>query len=211
MMKRTLLLCLVSCVAAAAGGCACGPCMMAPFGPGTVCDSSGGCCGPCGVTACESTCGPTACGTTCETGCSDCDCGGSCSEPCETVCDQCAGASCNACCPPVGLLTWLFGPLFQGYCGDGCGEVWWGDWHGAPPDCCDPCDRCGNYTGRGAPACESCGTQYSGEVHRAAGMHVGTARANRNVTGAHVSVSPTVSQINSGSTQYAPRLVSVSD
>ena len=35
------------------------------------------------------------------------------------------------------------------WCGCGCGERYWGDWCGDPPDCCEPCDRCGNWTGPG--------------------------------------------------------------
>jgi|LSQX01.1.fsa_nt_gb hypothetical protein len=25
--------------------------------------------------------------------------------------------------------------------------MWWGDFHGAPPEACDPCNRMGDYTG----------------------------------------------------------------
>ena len=39
-----------------------------------------------------------------------------------------------------------------GYCFGGCGETYWGDWYGDPPDCNDPCDTCGNWTGGGVPA-----------------------------------------------------------
>ncbi len=34
-------------------------------------------------------------------------------------------------------------------CGGGCGEVYWDEWLSDPPDCCDPCDDCGNWTGDG--------------------------------------------------------------
>jgi hypothetical protein len=53
-----------------------------------------------------------------------------------------------------GPLTPLFA-LFtrDSWCGSGCGERYWGDFYGDPPDCCDPCDRCGNFTG----GCNSCG------------------------------------------------------
>jgi len=42
------------------------------------------------------------------------------------------------------------------FCGDGCGEVYWSEWHNDPPDCLDPCNRCGNYVG---PQCctDGCG------------------------------------------------------
>ena len=209
-MKRTLLLCLMSCVAAAASGCACNSWVSAPFGPGTVCDSSGGGgCGQCGATAC----GPTACVSTCEPVCDDCGmaCGGACSEPCETACGQCGGDSCAACCPPCGPLTWLFAILSQGYCGPSCGEVWWGDWHGAPPDCCDPCDRCGEYTGGGAPACERCGAGYAGKARQGGTTTVAARRANGNLADRAVGSKPAGSRITGASSKYAPRLMSVTD
>ena len=34
----------------------------------------------------------------------------------------------------------------------GCGELYVDPWINHPPDCCDPCDTCGNYNG------QSCGT-----------------------------------------------------
>ncbi|HEV3417739.1 MAG TPA: hypothetical protein VG056_13020 [Pirellulales bacterium] len=34
------------------------------------------------------------------------------------------------------------------WCDCGCGELYLGDWHSFPPERCDPCDCCGNYTGR---------------------------------------------------------------
>jgi hypothetical protein len=42
------------------------------------------------------------------------------------------------------------------FCGSGCGEVYWSEWHNDPPDCLDPCNRCGNYVG---PQCctDGCG------------------------------------------------------
>jgi hypothetical protein len=33
------------------------------------------------------------------------------------------------------------------WCDCGCGELYCGDWHSYPPECCDPCDCCGNYIG----------------------------------------------------------------
>jgi hypothetical protein len=35
-------------------------------------------------------------------------------------------------------------------CNTGCGEVYWDEWLSDPPDCCDPCDNHGNWTGLGA-------------------------------------------------------------
>ena len=209
-MKRTLLLCLVSCVAAAVSGCACNSWMVPPA---YVCDSSG--CGSCGGTAC----GPGACASAGEPACNDCGtaCGGACSEPCETACGQCGGASPAACGPPCGPLTWLFAILTHGYCGQGCGEVWWGDWHGSPPDCSDPCNRCGEYTGSGAPAydsgesCESCGTGQAGQVRQVGTPHLAARRTNSNMAGRQVRTKSGGGHVMGGSSQYAPFLMSTTD
>jgi hypothetical protein len=32
-------------------------------------------------------------------------------------------------------------------CGSGCGELYVDEWLNDPPDCCDPCDNCGNWIG----------------------------------------------------------------
>ncbi len=32
-------------------------------------------------------------------------------------------------------------------CRWGCGEIYWDEWLSEPPDCCDPCDECGNWAG----------------------------------------------------------------
>ncbi|MFO0868502.1 MAG: hypothetical protein U0935_06095 [Pirellulales bacterium] len=32
-------------------------------------------------------------------------------------------------------------------CRWGCGEIYWDEWLSDPPDCCDPCDGCGNWAG----------------------------------------------------------------
>lgn len=29
----------------------------------------------------------------------------------------------------------------------GCGDCYWSEWYNDPPDCCDPCNRCGDYVG----------------------------------------------------------------
>jgi hypothetical protein len=48
-------------------------------------------------------------------------------------------------------------------CGAGCGQDrYWGDFYSDPPDCWDPCDQYGNYTG-GSGKCHTCG----GKVKRA--------------------------------------------
>ncbi|HEV3137405.1 MAG TPA: hypothetical protein VGZ26_05865 [Pirellulales bacterium] len=47
-----------------------------------------------------------------------------------------AGCTCPGDCWPNGK-TW---------CGSECGEFYWHEWFSHKPECCDPCDRCGNYT-----------------------------------------------------------------
>jgi hypothetical protein len=32
-------------------------------------------------------------------------------------------------------------------CNSGCGDTYCGEWFSDPPDCCDPCDCCGGWTG----------------------------------------------------------------
>ncbi|TWT86463.1 hypothetical protein [Neorhodopirellula pilleata] len=39
-----------------------------------------------------------------------------------------------------------------GNCG-GCGELYIDPWINHPPDCCDPCDCCGNYNGQSCGKC----------------------------------------------------------
>lgn len=76
---------------------------------------------------------------------------------------------------PCGPLTWLF-RLFDGdgWCGGGCGEVYCGDWASDPPDCCDPCDRLGNYTGGGVAGYGGAsgygGVQYPSTVPQGTGV-----------------------------------------
>ena len=92
-------------------------------------------------------------------GCSDCgdSCGGDCGYPyrwppprvrsCDPCGDSCRPMTCHdkTYCGP---LTPIFA-LFTRNCwsNSGCGERYWGDFYGDPPDFCDPCDRCGNYAG----------------------------------------------------------------
>ena len=35
----------------------------------------------------------------------------------------------------------------KAYCCDQCGERYWSEWFNDPPECCDPCNDCGAYTG----------------------------------------------------------------
>ena len=67
---------------------------------------------------------------------------------------------------PLSCLFALFGRGF--WCGPNCGERYWGDFYGDPPDCEDPCDCHGNYAG----GCRSCGGGYhDGAVYHDGGTY----------------------------------------
>lgn len=160
-MKRTLAALLIAGFCMLSSGCA-NPCWVyQPFGPGTLCTG-----GPCDDGGC-STCGVSSCGSCGSCATSACS---SCARPASsccaqnTSCDACGNSCSPTCASPCGPLTWLFNVLNAGYCGDGCGEIWWGDFHSAPPSCCEPCNRHGDWTGssRGTSygssgGCSSCG------------------------------------------------------
>ena len=160
MTKRIIFLGMISALLPGGSGC----CVLnsivyRPFGPGTSLDTEH--CGPGCPTACAS-CEPTIklpyervrpapCDSFCEP-----DCSPACGPACGPVCGQ--RGPCGRC-GPCGRQFWgplsLIGALFSvpTWCGDGCGEIYWGDFHGDPPDCCDPCDCHGNYTGVNAGPC----------------------------------------------------------
>lgn len=87
------------------------------------------------------------------------------------ICDGPCGGGAGGCDP----CSWHPGKhLFQAAgCASGCGDYYWSDWHSQPPDCCDPCDRCGNFAGQyfdgnpcrgcGNKCGNSCGTGWGGE------------------------------------------------
>jgi len=93
--------------------------------------------------------------------------GAVCDDPCDG--GDVAGRPCGY---HGGPLRWLYRLLTRNcYWGRSCGQRYWGDWWNDPPDCCDPCDRCGNFTGvhvRGcvdgdrdiAPHCDRCVAPY---------------------------------------------------
>src|SRR5690606_32343758 len=70
---------------------------------------------------------------------------------------QCPPAGgCTSCGPSYGQgrFTDLVFPLLSNQltCGSGCGPLYWNEWLSDPPDCCDPCDNHGVWTGpRAAP------------------------------------------------------------
>jgi len=114
------------------------------------CEPSCGCCGECGE-CCDPACGcEPACG--CDPGCG-----------CEPACGCGTECNTNCCAQIVGACIRMCSKL----CGGGsCGcdsEVYWCEWYNDPPHCCDPCDRCGNWTGPsygpgGGPCgCDGCG------------------------------------------------------
>jgi hypothetical protein len=85
--------------------------------------------------------GPTyECSAPCDDSCGDC-----CDEPCGRPCGRGACGDRTAC----GPLTLIFS-IFKcnTWRGPSCGERYWGDFYSDPPECGDPCDNCGNYTGR---------------------------------------------------------------
>jgi hypothetical protein len=116
-------------------------------------DSCGGSCEPgCGCEAtcgCEASCGcEPACGT--EVGCG-CEPACGCAEPC-----GCGTASCGTCgrnCRAKAGERWarFVGCMHKSLCGTGCsgcdGEIYWSEWYNDPPQCCDPCNQCGQWTG----------------------------------------------------------------
>ena len=171
MLRRTLRSLAVVLVAVASSGC----CMNElSCCPPECCGDVGydSCGGGCGLGSCSKSCGPSCGGGCaeqlqrssygcCDSGCqSDC-CGaglldrwsrwhegrehcGYANHGCGDFGDGCCGGSCgDAACG----FNWC--DLF----GWGCGDVYLGDYHSHPPDCCDRCDCYANWIGR-RTACE---------------------------------------------------------
>lgn len=89
---------------------------------------------------CCEQCGP---GAWAGPGCNCPTCGGD-SYGCGDACG--CGDSCDSCSHPRLSRFWQY------VCGgcQGCGELYWNEWYNDPPECCEPCDCMGNYTGPGA-------------------------------------------------------------
>ncbi len=146
-MTRRIIFLSVVCGLLATGGCrAVQKVLYSPLGPGTMCSmehcsdcdaipSDAGC-GGCGV--CDD-CAPVDRDSSCDSACGEC---GGCRDAC-----GCGGPCC--CCRVFGWIGELLDP--EAWCGGSCGEIYWGDFHGDPPDCRDPCDGCGNFTGVNIP------------------------------------------------------------
>ncbi len=184
-MKRLILFGLLGGMLAASSGC--GLCQsIFYYRPCAGCrDCAGGGCGDCCDEGCGPACGarcpvrPFACAPRCARTCGDCDagCETDCGPACRAPCGRCCNSGCNSCCDPCGDACgdgccercWHRGPLSCFFalftpccwCGPGCGERYWGDFYSDPPDCWDPCDCHGNYTGggchQGGGQCRNCG------------------------------------------------------
>jgi len=152
------------------GPCGCGTCGGGPCGAGPCGFVANWGCGP--AACCEPQCGPGA-------GCGDCcgmvpDCGsscGGCGPVCGNPCGCCnggygCGCTCGCGCGgpgPLACVLRLFHPTrWFGCYNNGCGEIYWGDFHGDPPDCCDPCNCMGDYTGC-TSSCGGCGCMGGGD------------------------------------------------
>lgn len=165
-MKRILLLCLLGGALFANSGCGllhavCSyrPCVSrgdCSVGP---CDECGDFCGP----TCRSVRGPVVARRT--VSCNDC------CDSCDPCADPCGRGAYGRCWyrGPLSCVFALFMPHYWQGCG--CSEQrYWGDFYSDPPDCWDPCDGCGNYTGGGytggaltpsSGGCRNCGSSAS--------------------------------------------------
>lgn len=198
-MKHVLLACLVSALLAASTGCcAPRPWLWHPFGPDSaICEPSSGC-GPV-ATPCAGGCGE-ACGPVGGT-----DWGPACGVAEEPCAEPCAGP-CGPACYPRGPLSWLFALFAGDFCGDGCGEIYWGDFYSEPPECCDPCDRCGNWTGgpTGQSACPSGGCEIP-PPDQYTGSPLSSRYAPRVVSVTDEAVSPTLAETAPAKQASRPR------
>jgi len=88
---------------------------------------------------------------------------------------------CGTCCKTVGCGGGIKGWLRNQATGcKGCGDIYYGEWISDPPDCCDPCDQCGGFSGSGGNCCKpDClgrlarlfqGYRYCGECAGSCGM-----------------------------------------
>jgi len=117
-------------------------------------------CGCTGPSCCpEPSCG-CGCGDCCDTGCCCEPCCG-CSSCCEPSCGCSSSCKKGSCCSGLfRACRRMCGGLYNGLCGGSCGcsgEIYWSEWHNDPPCCCDPCNRCGQWTGPSGCGCGGCG------------------------------------------------------
>ncbi|MHC4405997.1 MAG: hypothetical protein ACYTG0_40690 [Planctomycetota bacterium] len=208
MTRHAIWICLVSGVLVSGSGCcAVRSLIMCPFGRCIpVCESA--CCGD---PTCAGDCGPVCgspCGMACEPACGPV-CGDPCGDPC---CDPCGAPYCAT----PGPLSWLFSIFTHGFCGEQCGELYWSDFHSDPPDCCDPCDRLGNWSGGPSAAgclscsgdCGSCRIAGSSDPAYSARVAPGRATSGHGLSAGEM---PGGYVSHRAGSRYAPRLISVTD
>ena len=215
MIQRAAMILLVGGLLASAGGCGVVHTLVyEPFGPNRLCDATHCDDGSCGSCAACTSCGEEAgCGVAVPRGrwCRMHRVFGC--RVCADACDACGDPGCDAYdCRRPGPLTSLFGFLRCGaFCGSGCGERYWGDWYGDPPDCCDPCDNCGNFTGgangRSTGGCSSCG----GEPEYAARSARPSTCSSCGQEIARSPAKPTRAAATAHSPSRAPRIISQTD
>jgi hypothetical protein len=113
------------------------------FALGAVILASGCCC----QDMCGGGCGPAGCGS-----------GGRGSLFCRTYEQRMADSTayeCGTCCKTVGCGGGIKGWLRNQATGcKGCGDIYYGEWISDPPDCCDPCHKCGGFSGSGGTCCK---------------------------------------------------------
>lgn len=147
-MRGTMWLMALGCgILLSSSGC-CGFLRQGDCGRGCGCESCRPCDGDCGPT-----CGPVRRPVRQRIYSDDGDgCGsGSCCPSCGKCCDECCCQR-NFCFHP---LRWIGSLFYCGtWCGPCCGSTYWGEGISDPPDCHDPCNRNGHWTGRSG--CASC-------------------------------------------------------
>jgi hypothetical protein len=173
------------------------------------CESYMPTCGCTGPSCCEPACGcASGC---CDDGCCGCEPSCGCSSGCEPSCG-CAsgGASGGGCC--TGLFRAcrrMCSGFYGGLCGGSCGcsgETYWSEWHNDPPCCCDPCNRCGQWTGPSAGCgcgCGGCGSGNCGCNGGYSGPYNGPDGGPYGGDGYYSSHRPTRPNINNSSNSYA--------
>ena len=66
---------------------------------------------------------------------------------------------CCLCCQPSRSFSEQ--EVGRHWCCSQCGETYWSEWFNDPPDCCEPCNHCGHFTGH-CGCCSGCGPSCCG-------------------------------------------------
>jgi len=194
-MKRAVFLSLAMAWLAASTGCCGGFAARCGYGcgPGSVCD---GCVEP---------------AASCGEGC------GGCCDGCDATCD-CGGCG-HGCFRPLAPVAWVLRVLGCSWPCGGCDhESYWGDFYSNMPDRCEPCDRQGNWIGRGrcgwgggcGGGCTDC---YAGQTVPMPEQAVVSQQVPQPVAAQNVSVPKSASKYSSRSSApaaYASKPVSQS-